>query len=147
MTDCSRLDLGATDFKRTAPNGGIQTLQVSYWRSLEDVHNFAHSPLHKKVWKWWEDNYGDLKHVGIMHEVFEAPAGLWEGVYLNMQPTMLADTAFLKKGDKTIGGIMDDQWISPAMDATKGRLRMSNGRRGQTGRLSDEDVFGKNIYA
>ncbi|RFU34286.1 hypothetical protein B7463_g2098, partial [Scytalidium lignicola] len=140
--------LGISPWNRTAPNGGTEIVTISYWRSLQDVHNYAHSDeVHKKAWKWWEDNVADLEHIGIMHEVFEAPAGMWEGIYINFQPMLLGATTFLKKGDTMIGGSVDDAWISPLVDARKGRLRTSNGRRGQTGKMSDEDVFGKNAYA
>ncbi|KAH8807791.1 hypothetical protein F5884DRAFT_752369 [Xylogone sp. PMI_703] len=139
--------LGMSPWTHDSENGGIDLCTIMYFRSVQDVHNFAHSPVHKEAWKWWDEHVKELGHIGIMHEVFEAPAGSWEGVYINFQPVLMGATTFLKRGDKLIGGTVDDSWISPIVDASRGRMRTSNGRRGQTGKLSDEDIFGKNVYA
>lgn len=61
-----------------------------------------------------------------MHEVFEAPAGMWESVYLNTQPTMMGATKILRRDGKE----GEKEWISPLVDASGGELRSSHGRRG-----------------
>lgn len=83
-----------------------------------------------------------------MHEVFEADKGMWEGVYINFQPTLLGKTTYLKKEGKMVGGEVAEEWISPLMDASKGKLRTSNNRRG----LGDkkevvETMFKGDVYA
>lgn len=65
-----------------------------------------------------------------MHEVFEADQGMWEGVYINFQPTLLGNTTYLKKDGKLVGGEVSEEWITPLMDAGRGKLRTSMGRRG-----------------
>lgn len=113
--------------------GAVEILTISYWRSTEDIHEFAYGPSHKKIWDQWNkwDKEGVVKHLGINHEIFEVDAHRWEGVYLNFQPTMLGATTFLRKGDKDVGGVVEDQWVSALMDARKGKLRTSAGRLGR----------------
>jgi hypothetical protein len=119
---------------------------ISYWRSLEAVHAYAHSPLHREAWLWWDKTLPAHKHIGFMHEVFEAPKGMWEGVYINFQPVLLGATTYLKRGVKTEGGKVEDEWVSGLLDANRGRLKTSNGRRGMTGSDTEVDKFGKNYY-
>ena len=89
----------------------------------------------------------DHDHIGLMHEVFEAPRGLWEGVYINFQPVDMGATTYLKKGGKLEGGQVTDEWISPLLDANKGKLRTSNGRRGLGVAMKDyEGEVGPNPY-
>jgi hypothetical protein len=81
-----------------------------------------------------------------MHEVFQAPKGLWEGVYINFQPTLLGATTYLKRGEKTESGQVRNEWVSGLLDATRGKLKTSNGRRGLLGADVEKDKFGKNYY-
>jgi hypothetical protein len=81
-----------------------------------------------------------------MHEVFEAPKGMYEAVYINFQPTLLGATTYLKRGDKLEGGNVPDQWVGSLLDANRGRMRTSVGRRGQKSADADKDKFGKNYY-
>lgn len=119
---------------------------ISYWRSIEHVHAYAHSPLHEKAWLWWDKSLASHKHIGLYHEVFESPKGMWEGIYINFQPTLLGATTYLKKGGELKGGQVKHEWVSGLLDANRGRMKTSNGRRGQTGRDTDEDKFGANYY-
>lgn len=120
-------------------NGATEFLYLSYWRSTEDIHQFAYSPLHRGAWDWWNKTVEQNDHIGINHEIFEVDRKHWEGVYINFQPTLLGATTYLRKGDKTIGGTVDDQWISPLIDARRGKLRSSAGRLGRDpGQLYDK---------
>lgn len=125
--------LGQSQFTSPDVRGGLEILNISYWRSIEDVHAYAASPSHVNAVKWWAEtakkDSENMKHIGIAHEVFEAPRGKWEAVSLNFQPTRLGATSYLKKGDKLIGGVVDDQWISPVL-AARGKLASSKGRLG-----------------
>lgn len=123
--------LAQTAYSNRDAKGAPEIMLVSYWRSIEDIHNYSNGPLHKQAMKWWEDmNKNDkegMKHVGISHEIFEAPRSRWEAVYINTQPTRMGATSFFKKGDKHMGGIAEDQWISPVVAGT-GKWRTSRGR-------------------
>ncbi|KAL2060897.1 hypothetical protein VTL71DRAFT_8949 [Oculimacula yallundae] len=122
--------LGATSWAREHLNGANEAIQISYWRSIDDVHRFAHGPSHSKVWKWWYEVEGKVRHIGIMHELFEADAGMWENVYINFNPTLMGSTTYLMRDGKLEGGQVGDQWISPLLDASKGMMGSSLGRRG-----------------
>ena len=138
--------LGSTSFTRKDAHGATETLMISYWRSIEHVHKYAHGPLHQKAWRWWDKTLKQHQHIGFMHEVFEAPKGMWEAVYINFQPTMLGATTYLKRNGALEGGKVGDEWVSGLLDANKGRLRTSVGRRGAMTREADVDKFGKNYY-
>jgi hypothetical protein len=107
---------------------------VSYWRSIEDIHNFALSPIHRSAWEWWNKNLGKHSHIGIMHEVFEIPKrNGWEGIYINYHPTGLAATTKMVEGDEKDQGA---EWVNPIIDARRGAYRSSRGRMGRG------DVYG-----
>jgi hypothetical protein len=101
----------------------------SYWRSIEDIHNFALSKIHRDTWEWWNDNLSKHSHIGIMHEVFEIPKrNGWEGIYINYHPTGLAATTRLVEGEKGEG---NEEWVNPIVDARTGPYRSSRGRMGR----------------
>ncbi|EKD21200.1 putative transcriptional regulator [Drepanopeziza brunnea f. sp. 'multigermtubi' MB_m1] len=136
--------LGQSATTRTDANGTTERILISYWRSLQDIHNFAYGPTHLAAWRWWNSSLKSLDHVGIMHEVYEADAGMWEGLYVNFQPTLLGSTTYLKKDGKLVGGEVGDEWVSPLLDANRGKLRTSNGRRGLMDKKANLDaVYGE----
>lgn len=122
--------LGQTSFFRKDQRGAMEGCFVSYWRSIEDLHHFAHTGLHRETWLFWEKNLKRFDAVGINHEIFLAEPGAWENVYINFQPTALGATTYLKKGDKVVGGKVADEWIYPLVDARRGKLAKSSGRLG-----------------
>jgi hypothetical protein len=66
---------------------GVTLVFLSYWKTLEGLHQFAHAAAHMKGQLWWEKGAIDMyKHIGISHEVYEVPAGNWENVYHNFRP-------------------------------------------------------------
>ncbi|CAL3970683.1 unnamed protein product [Diplocarpon coronariae] len=133
--------LGQSAVTRRDANGATEQIFISYWRSLADIHAFAYSPTHLEAWRWWNSNIKDLDHVGIMHEVYEADAGMWESVYVNFQPTLLGNTTYLKREGALVGGEVAEEWVSPLLDANRGKLRTSNGRRGLGDRKEDVEMF------
>ncbi len=58
---------------------------VAYFRSIADAHAYAHGPLHRKAWDWWNSITKTHPHLSIMHELYEAPKGRWENIYVNNQ--------------------------------------------------------------
>jgi hypothetical protein len=66
---------------------GRTVVYLSYWKTLEGLHKFAHASPHMKGQLWWEQGGMDeFPHIGIMHEVYEVPAGNWENVFHNYRP-------------------------------------------------------------
>ncbi|KIW89596.1 uncharacterized protein Z519_09752 [Cladophialophora bantiana CBS 173.52] len=125
---------------------GNELATISYWRSVEDIHNFALSPIHRDAWNWWNDTVSKHKHIGIMHEIFALPERQgWEGIYINYHPTGLGMTtrpvAASEKGGEKL-------WINPIVDASRGVYRTSRGRmsRGDPEGKSNDKVA-KNPYS
>ncbi|EHY61277.1 hypothetical protein HRR83_008974 [Exophiala dermatitidis] len=130
---------GGSNWTNQDKNGATEFLFLSYWRSTEDIHKYAYSPLHREAWDWWNKTIKQNDHIGINHEIFEVDRKHWEAIYVNFQPTLLGATTYLRKGDKMMGGTVDDQWISPLLDARRGKLRSSAGRLGRDpGQLYDK---------
>ena len=65
---------------------------VWYFRSTEDVMAFAHSPIHRRGWELYNKTIKTYNHLGIMHEMYESPAGDWENIYVNHQPVGLGES-------------------------------------------------------
>jgi len=66
---------------------GTTAVYLSYWKTLEGLHKFAHASPHMKGQLWWENGAMDeFPHMGIAHEVYEVPPGNWENVYHNFRP-------------------------------------------------------------
>jgi hypothetical protein len=80
--------LGASSWinaaERTSSN---EVASIMYFENEEYLHAYAHGPMHSQTMQWWREAEKDLKHVGIMHEVFACPKNGWEGVYVNYHPT------------------------------------------------------------
>ena len=89
----------------------------------------------------------DLDDIGINHEIYAVDKSSWENVYINFQPTMLGTTTDLKRDGKLEGGVVADEWLSPLMDASRGKLRTSAGRMGpKHGNGSENDKYGPSPY-
>lgn len=138
--------LGQTSYNRKDERGALEFSIISYWRSIEDLHAYAHSPLHREAWLWWEKTLKQNDCVGINHEIFEAPAGHWENIYANFQPTGLGSISVLRKGDKLEGGVIDDEWITPLVDIRKGKLSKSSARLGRDPTKYDVDRPSGEMY-
>ena len=124
--------------ERAASN---ETTTISYWRSIEDIHQFALSPLHLEAWNWWNKTLSSHSQVGIMHEIFEIPKrNGWEGIYINYHPTGLAATTRLVNDSEKGEGPVE--WVNPIIDARRGVYRSSRGRmaKGDAEGSSNEKV-------
>lgn len=63
---------------------GVALLQ--YWRSFEDLEQFARSPAepHLSAWKRFNQSVGTDGSVGIWHETYRVAPGDYEAIYGNM---------------------------------------------------------------
>ncbi|KAF2477632.1 uncharacterized protein BDR25DRAFT_274927 [Lindgomyces ingoldianus] len=87
---------------RTGDDKGVTMVWISYWKSLDGLHQFAHEGAHLKGWRWWEKEGGEkLPHVGVMHEAYEVPAGNWENIFHNFKPFAIGNTKFALKRPST----------------------------------------------
>lgn len=78
----------------------------------------------QRSWSWWNRNTKTHPHLSIYHEVYHAPAGHWENIYVNSHASHFASTTHKYK-DETTG---EDMWASPVVDAGRGVLRTSLSR-------------------
>lgn len=117
--------LGASGWISSSDRGyASEKMGILYFESAEKVHEYAHGALHSKSMQWWTQTAKTLPHIGLMHEIIEAPKGSWEGIYLNYHPTGLGATS--KEVD--ING--QKTWANPLVRA-KGPLLRSSGRMGK----------------
>lgn len=121
--------LAQTTYQGRDSRGAPEIMLLSYWRSVEDIHNYAEGPLHRKALAWWEKmtKAQGMEHIGISHEIFEAPASRWEALQMNSQPARMGLMSFFKKGDKEMGGTVEDEWMGAIVPAT-GKWKSSRGR-------------------
>jgi hypothetical protein len=112
--------MGATNWlnssARTTQN---ESLVVAYFKTVEGVHDFAHSEYHMKAWKWWNEHYKEFGHMSIYHELYHVPKGNWETIHVNSHVGGLPSSRV-----KTDDGL----WVSPVVDARRGLLKTSAGR-------------------
>lgn len=138
--------LGQTTYHRVDAKGAPELVAISYWQSIQDIWNFAHSPVHKAAWQWWEDEIKLNGYVGINHEIFEADAKNWETIYVNFEPTLMGATTHLVRDGKVQSGMVPDKWVSPLVDARRGPLAKSSGRMGRSLQPHDADRIAKHLY-
>jgi len=60
---------------------------ICYFRSIRDLHDFAHGPTHRKAWDWWNSITKTHPYLSIMHEMYHSPKGHWENIFINNHPT------------------------------------------------------------
>jgi hypothetical protein len=85
-----RRELGLLAFNTwVGPTG---PLVVQYWRSVEELEDFAKSPAltHKPAWRRFYKNVGLKGDVGIWHETYMVRDGGYETLYANMPQFGLA---------------------------------------------------------
>jgi hypothetical protein len=70
----------------------LSPMVVQYWRSFEDLEQFARSPEapHLAAWKAFNASVGGSGDVGIWHETYRVSGGEREVIYGNMPPAGLA---------------------------------------------------------
>jgi Domain of unknown function (DUF4188) len=130
--------LGQTMYTRYDERGGLEITNLMYFKDLAVIHDFAHSPLHREAWQWWDATLKERDCIGINHEIYEADSGSWESLYANFQPTGLGATSYFRKGGKFESGVVPDQWVSPLVDVSRGKLGSSSGRLGWDPTKHDE---------
>ncbi len=70
----------------------LETCLVSYWRSFEDLHQFARSESdpHWAAWQAFMRDVGADGSVGIWHETYQVNPDQYECIYANMPAFGLA---------------------------------------------------------
>ncbi|KAL7926000.1 hypothetical protein ACQKWADRAFT_281492 [Trichoderma austrokoningii] len=91
-----------------------------YFRSVEDIHRFAHSPQHREAWDWWNNITATHPHLSIMHELYSAPAKGWENIYINNHRSGIANI------QRPV--IVNGKEYQPIANAARGPLTTQKGR-------------------
>jgi len=67
---------------------GRTTIMVQYWRSMEQLMEYAkkRGSEHLPAWKRFNQLVGTNGDVGIWHETYRVHPGDYENVYVNMMP-------------------------------------------------------------
>ncbi|HLQ70327.1 MAG TPA: DUF4188 domain-containing protein [Bacillota bacterium] len=60
------------------------TVMIQYWRSVEDLMDYAKGKKHLTAWKNFNQKVGNTESVGIYHETYEVQPGKYESVFGNM---------------------------------------------------------------
>lgn len=139
--------LGANTYIGAERASNNETMIIAYFRTYEGLSTFSHAPggIHRQAWSYWSDNVmgkgksGEGQMFSILHETYEMPAGHWENIYVNCQPTGLGATLHKVEVDSR------GSWASPLVDARKGVLSTSKGRMGASAG-NDKEVHGHDPY-
>ncbi|KAI9663033.1 MAG: hypothetical protein M1821_008081 [Bathelium mastoideum] len=129
-------------------------VQLMYFRDVEGLHRFAHDPLHKAAWRWWNEAVGasqgkdgkkgrnTIPHLGIWHEAYVVQPGGWETIYAQTTPTGLGAGWVKRQGGA--GGEGEkaerEEWLSVMVDARRGAMRTSSGRMARSEGLEHEGM-------
>lgn len=106
-------------------------MSVYYFRDMDGLNRFAHDPVHRKAWDWYVKEFAadnGKRHIGVFHEAYYAPPGMWETIYMNMQPTMLGRAIAPVKNEST----GKTEWVGTLVDARHKGLRSQWARMGRT---------------
>ncbi|RJE23450.1 hypothetical protein PHISCL_04208 [Aspergillus sclerotialis] len=120
--------------ENNARTNNNQVMIACYFRTIEDLHAYAHSPLHREAWNWWNSLTKSRPYLAINHEVYQSPKKHWENIYINCHPSGINAMVRTEEG-----------WTRPIVDARRG------GMRSQTGRMSrsagdDNEKYGPEPY-
>lgn len=133
--------LGASNWMGSERSTSNELLVLFYFRSVEDIHKFAHGEVHRAGWNYWNKTVHQHPHLSIWHEVFRAGSGNWESIYANSAPTGLSATAFKGISEETGESV----WHSPVVDARKGLLKTSAGRMSRS-QGAEHDKYNDDPY-
>jgi hypothetical protein len=131
------------DGMRQDTKGQIE-VHLSYWKTLEGLHNFAHGSAHMKGQLWWDRGANnEFPHIGLSHETYEVLAGNWENIYLNFRPFGISKSALMLFGQVYVANRVQQMQNTLCLLRTKSlpkRANLSAGsmayaiRRERTGR-------------
>ncbi|QDS72021.1 hypothetical protein FKW77_002072 [Venturia effusa] len=106
----------------SSSSSGHLTL-IGYFKSMDDLHRFAHGDMHREAWNWWNKEVKRLPHIGIYHEAYDVPAKSWEGIYVQ--------TPKLGLGAGKVE-LEDGRWGDMLVEARSGVWKSSEGRMGRS---------------
>lgn len=118
-----------------------ELMSVAYFRTTAGLHAFAHSEYHREGWNWWNKTVKQHPHISIFHEIFEAPKGHWESIYVNSHVSGINTTMH-----KVIDEEGAEKWAYPMVDASRGLLKTSAGRMSRSAAQEHEKYEYHDVY-
>ncbi|OCL01961.1 hypothetical protein AOQ84DRAFT_328129 [Glonium stellatum] len=115
--------LGSSSYLGNSRTTKSELMTTFYFRALADIEAFAHGSVHREGWNWWNATAKEHRHLAICHEVYEAPRGAWENVYVNYHATGMGATLHKVQDSEGQG-----KWVEPLVHAEKGPLSTHKGR-------------------
>lgn len=88
---------------------GRTTIMLQYWRSMEQLLDYAKSrdAAHLPAWRAFNKRVGTSGDVGIWHETYRVRAGDYENIYVNMPAFGLARVGKMLEVGKRRDGAKD----------------------------------------
>ncbi|KPM34360.1 hypothetical protein AK830_g12215 [Neonectria ditissima] len=117
------------DERRSNNTNGL----TCHFRNLDGLHRFAHEPLHRETWDWF--NAKKYPHIGVFHETYCVPAKSYETVYLNCRPILMGRVAA-----KVTNEGEEPQWANGLVSADTPALKTQYSRmsRDEKGNIKEE---------
>lgn len=74
---------------------GRTIVLIQYWRSFEDLENYAKAKdlQHLDAWRAFNRAIGSNGDLGIYHETYRVSPGDYENIFVNMPPMLMAEVA------------------------------------------------------
>ncbi|KAF9874281.1 hypothetical protein CkaCkLH20_08264 [Colletotrichum karsti] len=103
---------------------------IYYFRDVAGLNRFAHDPLHRRTWDWFNGIRAEFTHIGIFHEGFVSGAQQYETIYDNMKPTLLGAASVKCDNEET----KEEEWVNTLVSADNSALRSQFKRMGKATR-------------
>lgn len=129
--------LGGTTWRGNEADSNNTILNIYYFRDMEGLNRFAHDPVHRQAWDWYNKDFVKkmgFSHIGIFHEAFYAPSGNYETIYINMPPVLMG-AGSAKVRNEASG---EDEWVRTLVDAEGPVWRTQYSRMGRQVKKQEE---------
>ncbi|KAH1294000.1 hypothetical protein KXV26_005860 [Aspergillus fumigatus] len=117
--------LAVQNWRGSERDSGNTTLIKYFFKDVESIHKFAHEPLHKETWTYYNQHHPG--HVGIFHETFITKDGGYESMYVNCHPILLG------RGEVKVNNRKDgtEEWVGTLVSADTPGLKSFKARLGR----------------
>ncbi|CAG8889905.1 unnamed protein product [Penicillium egyptiacum] len=113
--------LAVQNWRGNERNSNNTTLVKYFFRDVESTRKFAHEPLHKETWAYY--NQHNPGHIGIFHETFTIKDG-YESMYVNCHPILLGQGEMKGNSRKDSA----ERWMGTLVDADTPGLKSFKAR-------------------
>lgn len=118
---------------------------ITYWRSYEELEAFNKQGAHLRSIQWWNANTKRYPHIGksfnvfsegelmigIMHEMYNVPAGQHENISMNYRPFGIGNTSFVVDGELGEKELVKAEIVRDGQGLDSMQARMKRGIKGE----------------